>query len=271
MINKNGIFMKLLKKHTDIDSDFIDTFFKKFKIGGELEFEIDEDDVISYLGISKITLRKRLNNGYSKKNIYFEDADYIKIRTGSTRGVKYMLNYECFERIAMGSDSNKAEEVRLYFSKLRQFISKHQHAIFQAIEKKSDDLKLYSNIGTIYFFAVDKTKFKIGKTTAIIKRLRNYNVGRIKEIDLKYLALVKNENLIEKCMKTNLKPYQVIKNREIYEIESIKIKKIIDNCYCKNVTKKENLELYKEISNLLGIYAYIKGKVNIKPFIIVDK
>ncbi len=29
-------------------------------------------------------------------------------------------------------------------------------------------------------------------TTDIIKRLNNYNIGRIKEVDLKYFAVVKN-------------------------------------------------------------------------------
>ena len=30
----DSIFIQLLKKHTNIDTDFINTFFKKFKIGG---------------------------------------------------------------------------------------------------------------------------------------------------------------------------------------------------------------------------------------------
>jgi hypothetical protein len=269
-MSKNSIFVKLLKKYTDIDSDFIDIFFKKFKIGGELEFEIDEKDIAFYLGIELRTLRKRLNNVFSKKKIYYENADYVKIDDGGNK-IIYMVNYECFERLAMASDSEKSEVVRLYFSKLRKFVSENQHAIFQAMEKKADDLKLFDNMDTIYFFAVDKRKFKIGKSNGIVKRLRNYNIGRIKEIEFKYLALVKNKNLIEKCMKVNLKPYQVIKNREIYEIDPIRIKKVIDKCYCENVSKKENLELYEEISSLLGMYAYIKDKINIKPYIIIDK
>ena len=31
---KDSMFIKLLKKHTNIDIDFIDIFFKKFKING---------------------------------------------------------------------------------------------------------------------------------------------------------------------------------------------------------------------------------------------
>ena len=271
MAKKDGLFVKLLKNHTDIDGDFIDIFFSKFKIGGELEFEIEDKNISKYLKIKKSTLIKRLKNTFSKKKLYYETADYVKVKTGSTSEVKYMVNYECFERLAMSSDSEKSEVVRLYFSKLRKFISENQHAIFQALEKKADDLKLYDDVGTIYFFAVDKRNYKIGKATGIVKRLRNYNIGRIKDVDLKYLSLVKNATLIEKCMKINLKPYQTIKNREIYEIEPEKIKKIIDKCYCEKVSKKENLELYEEVSNLLGMYAYVKNKVNIKPFVIIDK
>ena len=36
------MFVSLLKQHTNIDIEFINTFFKKFKIGGELNFEIKE-------------------------------------------------------------------------------------------------------------------------------------------------------------------------------------------------------------------------------------
>ena len=165
----------------------------------------------------------------------------------------------------------ESESVRIYFSKIREFITENQNVIFQAIEKKADDIKIYKNLGTIYFFAADKRNFKIGKTTNIIKRLQNYNVGRIKEVELKYLALVKNETLIEKCMKSKLEPFQKFKNKEIYEVSPEKIKKIIDKCYCDNVSKKENMELYEEIANLLGMYAYTKDKINIKPFIIIDK
>jgi len=35
-------FYELLKKYTDIDEDFINTFFKEFKIGHELEFNIND-------------------------------------------------------------------------------------------------------------------------------------------------------------------------------------------------------------------------------------
>jgi hypothetical protein len=113
--------------------------------------------------------------------------------------------------------------------------------------------------------------WKVGRTSDIVQRLRNYNVVRIKEVDLKYFALVKNSLLIEKCVKLKLKKNQVIKNKEIYNITPQKIKDIITECYCKYVPEKKNNELYEEMSNLLGIYSYIKDKLNIKPYIIIGK
>ena len=61
------------------------------------------------------------------------------------------------------------------------------------------------------------------------------------------------------------------RNGEIYKINPTNLKQIINDCYCKYVSKKENEEMYKELSDLLGLYAYTKNKTNIKPFIIIGK
>jgi len=113
-MSQDSVFISLLKKHTDIDKSFINTFFKKFKIVGELDFNIKDSDVIKYLGIQMKTLRNRLLNKYSKSKMYIETVDYIKIKSGNTTELMYMLNYQCFERLAMNGDSDKSESVRLY-------------------------------------------------------------------------------------------------------------------------------------------------------------
>ncbi len=89
----DSIFIQLLKKHTNIDTDFINTFFKKFKIGGELDFDIEDKNVSKYLGITLKTLRSRLKNEFSKTKRYIEKVDYFRIKTGSTSGVTFMVNY----------------------------------------------------------------------------------------------------------------------------------------------------------------------------------
>ena len=271
MSSKDSIFIELLKKHTTIDIKFINTFFKKFKIGGELDFDINDKIVADYLNITLDNVRRRLQNKYSKTKKFIENVDFIKIKSGKTTGLTYFINYQCFEKIAMSGDTQESESVRMYFIKLREFIVENQKMIFQAIENKND-LNIYRGYESIYFFAVDTRKpnlFKVGRTQDIVLRLRNYNVGRIKEIDLKYFALVKNPVLIEKCIGFRLDKQRLIPDREIFLIDPKKLKKIIDECYCKYVSQKQNEELYKEISDLLGLYAYTKNKINIKPYVII--
>ena len=270
---KNSIFVSLLKQYTNIDVGFINTFFKQFKIGGELNFDIEDKNASKYLGISLITIRKRLSNAYSKTNKFIENVDYIKIKTKKTSSVIYMLNYQCFEKLAMSGDSEKSESVRMYFIKLREFLVEHQELIFQAMETKTN-LDKYRGYNSIYFFAVDDRKqdiLKVGRTKDIVQRLRNYNVGRIKEVELKYFALVTNSLLIERCIKITLKSNQIFENKEIFKVEPRLLKKVIDDCYCKYVSSKKNEEMYNDISHLLGLYAYTKDKKNIKPYVIIGK
>lgn len=269
---KQNTFIQLLKKYTNIDIDFINIFFKKFTIGGELNFHLKDIDVAKYLDIKLITLRERLSNKYAKNKNYIEKVDYIKVKNEKTSSVTYMLNYQCFERLAMSGDSKKSESVRNYFVKLREFLTDNQKIILQTMTNK-DKLKKYIGYECIYFFAADAKKNlnKIGITTDIISRLKTYNTGRINEVDLKYLAIVKNSKLIEKCVKLKLKNNQYFENREIFEVEPEKLKKIIVDCYCKYVTKKENDTMYEELSQLTSLYSYVKNKKNIKPYVIINK
>lgn len=272
MKQKDSIFIKLLKNHTSIDKDFIDIFLKKFKIKGGHKFEVEDKKVAKYFNIKLSTLRKRLNNTFSKKKIYYENVDYIKVKTGNTSEIKYMINYECLENLAMNGDTEKANMARLYFIQLRKFIRENQHLIYQAMENKKR-LHKYKGFESIYFFAIKKKSniFKIGKTSDIIKRLNNYNVGRINEVDLQYLALVKNKGLIEDCMKKLLKKFQKVKNKEIYEVDPKLIKHIASKCYKRNVSAEENKELYEEIASLLGLYVYTRDNPDIKPYVIIGK
>jgi hypothetical protein len=268
---QNDVFINLLKTYTNIDKRFINAFFKKFRIGHELDFDIDEKKVAKHLGIELITLRKRLLNSYSISKKFIENVDYVKIKSG--KFITYMLNYQCFEKLAMTGDSDESEAIRMYFIKLREFLVENQHLIYQALEQKNE-LKKYDGFESIYFFVIDERYpdiIKLGQSGSIIKRLNNYNVGRIKEIELKYFAVVKNKLLIENCLKLQLKSQRLYKNSEIFHVTPKKLKKIIDDCYCKYVSKKQNDKLYKEIGTLLGLYSYSKDKINIKPYVIIGK
>jgi hypothetical protein len=49
------------------------------------------------------------------------------------------------------------------------------------------------------------------------------------------------------------------------------LKKVIDDCYCNYVSSKKNKEMYEDIAHLLGLYAYTKDKVHIKPYVVIGK
>ena len=238
------------------------------------DFHILDEDVAMYLDIKVNTIKNRLQNKYSKNKVYFENVDYVRVyKNKETRSISYMMNYPTFERICMTSDSLQGEVVRLYFTKLREFIRDNAVIFNKALEEqKCEELKKYQKFETIYFFAVDETEMiKPGKAGDILKRIRSYNVGRLKGVDVKYLALVKHRKLIEDCMKLKLVEYQVIEGREIYSVKPDNLKKIIDKCYCKYVSKEEDEELKETFKNMFGFYGYVKDKKKIKPFVVIDK
>lgn len=274
MSEKNKIFIKLLKEYTNINKKFIDTFFKKFEIGHELEFDIIDEKAAKYLGIELVTLRKRLLNRYSKSINYVENVDYVKAKAEKGPDVTYMLNYQCFERLAMNGDSKESDVIRSYFIKLRKFLTEYQHIFYQSLTNR-DELRKFKGFESIYFFASDHNKsniFKLGRTMDIIKRLRTYNTGRIKEVDLEYFAIVTNSDLIENCIGDKLEKKQVIKDREIYSINPKSLRKIIEDCYCKNVPKEAHEELYSDLAGLIGLYGHVqKSKKNIQPYIVINK
>jgi hypothetical protein len=59
--------------------------------------------------------------------------------------------------------------------------------------------------------------------------------------------------------------------KELFKIDPKSLKKVINECYCKYVSAKENKDLYDEISSLLGMYVYVKDKLNIKPYVIIGE
>jgi hypothetical protein len=72
-------------------------------------------------------------------------------------------------------------------------------------------------------------------------------------------------------MKHYLHKFQKIKNKEIYEIDPKIIKNITVKCYKQNVSSKDNIDLYQEIVDLLGLYIYTKNNPDVTPFVIIGK
>lgn len=268
--------IKILREYTDISEKFIKDFFGNFnpEMSDDDEFMFKDSRVAKWLGIQLLTLRRRLLETYrTNKNsepLYYEFADFVRRRNG--KNINYYITYECFEHLSMLSQTKKGIEVRGYFVKLRQFIQENKTTIYQALNNR-DELKKINNNATnkgkefIYAIAVDErhedmfnandNKLKLGRTIDIIKRLQTYNVGRIQEVDLKFLAVIDDSYSVEKCMKINLDKYRIFKNKEIFKISVSILKKILNLCKCEN-------------SNLCQMIKYLEDKVNIKPYLIIN-
>lgn len=92
------------------------------KIEVKSKFDVKDIDAAKYLGISLQSLRNRLLNQNSKNKNYIEKVDYIKTKSGtSNASLTYMINYQCFERLAVSGDSKKSKTIMTYFSKFREF------------------------------------------------------------------------------------------------------------------------------------------------------
>ena len=130
-INNNNIINYYKSTTKDIDNnyiDFINFFFENIK--NFLNFNIKDIDVSTYLGISIITVRKRLCNAYSKTKRFIENVDFVRIKTSISNNIIYMLNYACFEKLAMNGDSDKSKSIRMYFIKIKEFLFENQHVIY---------------------------------------------------------------------------------------------------------------------------------------------
>jgi hypothetical protein len=105
------------KNATSIISKYYDIFKN---MCNENKCGIPIDDVIKFL---KISSRKKFVERLRKK--FDENNDFIVVRKKgikSTRGIKhahYFISFDCFKKICMESKTEKGEEFRKYFSKLK--------------------------------------------------------------------------------------------------------------------------------------------------------
>jgi len=229
MNNIKKITMKeFLKTYTGVSIKFINEYYKFYEMCELTKFGIDVEDLITYLDI------KNKNRFYEniQKN-YIEGKDYIKKKLQEkkiigTKNVIYYLNLNTFEKICMSSHAKKANSVRDYFIKLREFINYYKSNFSDMIINKS----LEYPEGSIYIILTNKNKniFKLGQTKDIRKRLQNYATGKDSHPDIKFIMLVDNRKDVENCVKKLSQKYQFKKNQEIYKVNIDIIKKHIFDC-----------------------------------------
>jgi len=255
-----------LKKYSLIDEKFIDDFYTFFDEGlNEYDYTIDLNSIAKWLDIRKDNLKELLVNNF------IENQDYIINKNKSGKGlgtgknnVKHVfLTYTCSKLLCMISRTKKADLIRKYYIDLEKLIIKYKEEIVNNLNKQlniknnnNELIEKNKEQGLIYILKVEDEVYKIGYTSEIKKRMKQYNVGKVYELPIVFIFKIDDIKNVEKCIKENLKRYQYKNKTEIYKINLEFIKDTVEYCGKKNaLLLKQNLKLLKnkKLSNWLVI------------------
>jgi len=215
-----------LIKYTAVSEKFINEYYRFYELCEKNKFGISIEYVANYLGIKDISdFCERLKDNY----ILREDYIIVKLKRKLEKNVKntfYFLSFDGFEKVCMQSKTKKGKEVRDYFILLRKFIDYYKDHFSQKI------IDLTKNNKYVYILLVNKDKdiFKVGRTNDIRKRLYSYSTGRDKHPDIKFIMIIEDPKLIEKCTNIFLKQHNYKNKKELYKIDFDLLKKIVFKC-----------------------------------------
>jgi phage anti-repressor protein len=194
-----------------------------------------------WLDVRKDHIKKTLLESYIK-NVDYKVIKIKKETTGSGGHNKeqILLTPDCFKLLSMRSQTKKSEKIREYYLELEKLLDKYKDYIIQGISDKNTALlnnqkpKVYPNRGVIYVIqtADEVTLYKIGKSTSFKNRIRNYNADKADDIRPVLIYEADNTDIVEKCLKANMKEFQYRKYKEVYQVNVEIIKKILKECDC---------------------------------------
>jgi phage anti-repressor protein len=252
-----------LKKYSLINEKFIDDFYSFYNDGkNEYDFTINLDNIAFWLDVKKEHLKRLLESNFVLNQDYIEEKKTVKGKGRGASNIKHvLLTYTCSKLLCMISKCEKANLVRNYYIELEKILIKHKDDIVKSLNDqlgiKNNNKEIIEdnkNTGLIYILQVDDEVYKLGNSSDIKKRMKQYNVGRINELPIVFVYKTNKMKEIEKCLKNNLKEYQKKKNTEIFKIDLDFIKETIKYCTLKNaLLVKHNKKLYNNSKNWLII------------------
>jgi phage anti-repressor protein len=254
---------EFLKKHSLINSKFIDDFYSFYDEGqNEYDYTIDLEKLAYWLQLRKDNLKVLLDSNFD------ENEDYVILdKPSNGKGMGYgknnrkpiMLRYTCAKELCMISRSPKSSVIRKFYIDLEKLLITYKDSIVNDLNEqlgiKDTNMKIIEqnkNKGMIYILKLEKGDFKdnepidikIGSTNDMAKRLKQYNVGRIEELPIIFAYLTDDINNMERCIRQNLKNYQLKYKTEIFKIDLDFVKETVKYCSLKNsVLIKNNKKL----------------------------
>lgn len=248
-------FIDFLKKYSNIPNQFLDDFYKIFNHTtiNSNEINIDLDNVIKWLNITKYGAKNTLKKSYKK------DIDYkiIKLKkstgSGGHNNEKIYITIQCFKKICQLTKSSKGNQVREYFIQVESLLNKYKDYIIEGMQEKITKLeknlkpKINPEKGVIYIFqtpnSTENSLYKIGRTKDLKKRLQSHQSPLSHNIDILFYYESNNIIEIESCIKTLMKEYQYRKYKEVYKINIDIIKSLIHQCNSIIIDTKQKVKL----------------------------
>ena len=178
----------------------------------------------------------------------------------------------------MISKCEKSNQIRNYYIELEKLLISYKDNIVNDINNqlgiKTNNKKIIEenkDEGIIYILKSDEENqeaFKIGNSKDIENRMKVYNVGKISEMEIVFAVKTENPKEVEKCLKENLKSYQLKKNTELFNVDIDFIKETIKYCIKKNsyILIKNNKLLNKKDNKRWLIFIDDKNIGNIDEF-----
>jgi len=254
---------EFLKKHSLINNKFIDDFYSFYDEGqNEYDYTIDLEKLAYWLELRKDNLKVLLESNFDENEDYViidKPSDGKGMGKGKNNRKPIMLRYTCAKELCMISRSPKSSVIRKFYIDLEKLLITYKDSIVNDLNEqlgiKDTNMKIIQqnkNKGMIYILKLEKGDFKdnelidikIGSTNDMAKRLKQYNVGRIEELPIIFAYLTDDINNMERCIRHNLKNYQLKYKTEIFKIDLDFVKETVKYCSLKNsVLIKNNKKL----------------------------
>lgn len=245
---RSGLAQKeVLALLTTIPRAFIDEYFRfrsiarapNAELGSAARFRISLDMVSGWLGSKKSNLMQTLRESYKPNRDYVvleRSSDHSKKQRG--RPVeRVMLSYDTFRLLSMQSHAPKADEVRRYFLELDDAFERYNDTFLRGfrgeVAAAARDMRrerTKDGPGHAYFISLRSGVKKPGSAKDLLKRLATYNTGRIHDVKFAFSMRVEFRKEVESCVKKLLASKRIRPRRELYQIDSDILVKLMRGC-----------------------------------------
>jgi phage anti-repressor protein len=217
---------------------FVASFYTYLNYNSKTDFVIDLDNVWKWIGFSrkdpaKRTLEKHFTKDIDYKIVFHQVVENLQEENlGGRPNEQILLNINCFKKLCLKANTNKADEIHDYYLKLEELLQdtmkEESEALRLQLEQQNKKIELLENKPHTYGFSSWKNGFvylitdtskpghyKIGMATNTGKRVRNLNTASSeKSLHLYYEVEVYDTELFERTIHNILQPFNIKGRKE---------------------------------------------------------